>query len=430
MSDEVTGAPRAGTFGEPPTAGTLGILRRRALGGAMYYLSHLGRRDPRLWVFGNYKGFRDNPRYLAEHIVHEHPEISAWWVAANAVESDRARSAGLQVAQRGSAEGVALQRRAGAAFLSNAFMDLQAPNLGGAFIVHLFHGTPLKRVLLDMEAMRSAPRSPLARVSRSVHRWSVRRRLRQVDMVAAGGELARTRFISAFGLPADRVRALGSPRFDVIQGGPAYERVARGDLRARLGLKPSDRAVLWLPTWREAGDAGWLPALGVDEAESLLAGTDVTLVVKTHPFSDVDVYRQRLGQHHRIRLLDEADEDVNCLLRVADALITDYSSTVFDYALLLRPIHFFAPDAQDYRGGRGLYEPYERLTEGRQHIAWPSLLAELAASARGDDDVGMAHARRVAGIARNRGAPGSCERIVRTVAEAVGVELRPSVDSP
>ena len=416
----------AGRFGEPH-AGALDVIRRRALGGAIYYLSHIARRDPRLWVFGNHKGFRDNPRYLAEHIANEHPEIAAWWVAADAGEADQARSAGLRVVMRATRDGVGIQHQAGVAFLSNAFMDLQAPYLGGAFIVHLFHGTPLKRVLLDMEAMRAEPGSYLARVSRSVHRWSVRRRLRQVDMVAAGGDLARTRFISAFGLPPDRVRALGSPRFDVILGGPAYDRVSRGDLRARLGLKPSDRAVVWLPTWREDGDAGWLPKMRSDEVETLLAGSGVTLLVKIHPYSDIGVYRQRLSEHRSIRLLHEADEDVNCLLRVADALVTDYSSAVFDYALLQRPIHFFAPDAGDYRGGRGLYEPYDHLTGGRHHVAWAPLLAELAASARGgggDGGPGLEHARRVAGLAGNCGAPGSSERIVRAVADAVGIEAR------
>lgn len=47
--------------------------------------------------------------------------------------------------------------------------------------------------------------------------------------------------------------------------------------------------------------------------------------------------------------------DVSELLCLADALITDYSSIMFDYALLDRPMIFFAPDLDAYVAARGSY---------------------------------------------------------------------------
>jgi CDP-glycerol glycerophosphotransferase (TagB/SpsB family) len=212
----------------------------------------------------------------------------------------------------------------------------------------------------------------------------------------------------------------------VIQGGAAYDRVVGGDLRTRLGVGSDQHLVLWLPTWREHGDAPWLPRLEAVAVEEAFAGTKVTVLVKTHPYADQQVYEERLPKHPRLRLLPEADVDVNCLLRIADTLVTDYSSAFFDYALLQRPIHFFAPDTDEYRGGRGLYEPFEDLTGGRHHTAWPSLLRALAEASRGEDTHGTEMARRVAALARNTTEPGSCERIVQTVAGHVGVTLRPA----
>jgi CDP-glycerol glycerophosphotransferase (TagB/SpsB family) len=149
------------------------------------------------------------------------------------------------------------------------------------------------------------------------------------------------------------------------------------------------------------------------------------LLVKTHPYADGEVYRQRLPQSTRLRVLPEADVDVNALLRVADSLVSDYSSAIFDYALLERPIHFFAPDVDTYRDGRGLYAPYEELTGGRHHTDWPPLLAALADAARGVEGEGHQLMRRVAALAANNAAPGSSERIARAVADAIGVDLEP-----
>jgi CDP-glycerol glycerophosphotransferase len=396
---------------------------RRIGGAGMYYLSHLSRRDSRIWVFGNHKGFRDNPRYLAEHVVHAHPELEAWWIARTAAEAEQARAAGLRVEMLASRQGARIQRHAGVGFLSNAFIDLRSPYLGGALIVHLYHGTALKRILLDMDVTRVMTGSPLTRAFSRLHRWSIARRLRQVDLIMAAGELARERFVTAFGIPAERIPPVGTPRFDVIQGGPAYDRVVQGDLRAQLGVKPGEHLVLWLPTWRERGDAPWLPVLDAATVEKTLGGTDVVMLVKTHPYADQEVYERRLPKHARIRLLPEADVDVNCLLRIADTLVTDYSSAFFDYALLERPIHFFAPDTDEYRGGRGLYEPFENLTGGRHHTDWRSLLLALAAASHGEDAQGMAMMRRVVAMARNNSEPGSCERIVQTVAKAAGARL-------
>ena len=421
MEERVVRAPSRGlTAGHPAWKMAVDIGRRMAVA-AMFRISHLNRRDPRIWIFGNYKGFRDNPRYLAEHIVATRPDIQAWWIARRRDEAEAAASAGLNVAMRQSREGKKLHQHAGVAFLSNAFMDLRAGYLGGAFIVHLYHGTALKRILLDTDLSRMVEDSALTRAVSRVRRIAVARTFGRIDMIAAAGELAKTRFITAFGLPPKRIQILGTPRFDVIAGGPAYDRVVHGDLRATLGLTRDQHVVLWLPTWRERGDASWLPTLEVAQVDAALADTDAVLVVKTHPYSDIAVYRERLPDHPRVRLLAEAEVDVNSLLTVADTLVSDYSSTIFDYVLLRRPIHFFAPDAADYAGGRGLYEPYEKLTGGRHHAEWPTLLAAVADSAAGVDAEGMMLMRRVADMAGNMDAPGSCERIVQAVASAVGL---------
>jgi CDP-glycerol glycerophosphotransferase (TagB/SpsB family) len=397
------------------------FARRTAMSG-VFVASHLARRNRRLWLLGNHKGFRDNPRYLAEHLIAEHPEIEVWWQARTRPEAEAARAAGLKVVMRGSRASSRLHLRAGVAFLCSGFMDLRVPRLGGAYIVHLYHGTALKRISLDVDFARFVPKSRFLRWYARRQHAGLASRHRRVSLVVAAGRLAKQRFETAFALPPERIRVLGTPRFDVIQGGPAYDRVAGGDLRERLGLQPDDHVVLWLPTWREAGDAGWLPAVDSAAVDAAFGGSNVKMLVKPHPYADFDVYRQRLPESPTLRLLREDDIDVNCLLRLADTLVTDYSSAIFDYALLHRPIHFFAPDADTYAEGRGFYEPFEQLTDGRHHASWQTLLPALRNAAQGSDADGLAMAERIAQRAGNCEEPGNCERIYRAVAEAVGLD--------
>jgi CDP-glycerol glycerophosphotransferase len=379
-----------------------------------YAAGHLRRRDARTWVFGNSKGFRDNPRYLAEHVANDDPRISPWWIARNASEADSARVAGLNVAMRGSHEAARVQRSAGAAFLSNGFQDLEPMHLGGAFVVDLRHGKGLKRVLLDLETPQ--PRGRLGRLAARLRRWLAARRLAQVDLIAAPGQMAAEMYRTAYAGPPSRIRVLGTPRFDVIHGGAAYERVAGPDPRGELELAADDYVVLWLPTYREAGDEAWLPRLDVAELEAAVEGTRIVILAKPHPYSDVAVFAERLPSHPRFRLLAEADVDANVLLRLADALVTDFSSAAFDFALLDRPIHFLVPDIETYRDGAGLYEPLETLTHGRQHADWPSLLFDVRVSALGRDPTDRDVAHRVRQRGGGNDAPGSCARIVAVVA--------------
>ena len=64
-------------------------------------------------------------------------------------------------------------------------------------------------------------------------------------------------------------------------------------------------------------------------------------------------------------MIDVSDyPEVNELLLVTDVLVTDYSSIIFDFALLGRPMGFFAPDVADYERERGFYFDYRSVVPG------------------------------------------------------------------
>ena len=57
--------------------------------------------------------------------------------------------------------------------------------------------------------------------------------------------------------------------------------------------------------------------------------------------------------------------DDNDLLFAVDLLVTDYSSIVFEYSTLRRPMLFFAYDLDEYVATRDFYVPFESFVPGR-----------------------------------------------------------------
>jgi CDP-glycerol glycerophosphotransferase (TagB/SpsB family) len=144
---------------------------------------------------------------------------------------------------------------------------------------------------------------------------------------------------------AHEVLEYGYPRNDVYYTATADD-VAR--IRRELGVPEGRTAVLYAPTHRDY-QTGFETGLDL-EAFCEQAGEDVVVLLRAHYFYD------RGGRRSSDRIIDvtahRSSEDV-CL--AADALITDYSSIMFDYANLDRPIVVYADDWDVYRETRGVY---------------------------------------------------------------------------
>ena len=199
----------------------------------------------------------------------------------------------------------------------------------GQAVLQTWHGTPLKRLALHRAGFH--PRRMVA-VIREARRWNV---LLAQNPYAAG--VLRAAY--AFRRP---VWVEGYPRNDILARGDA------GAVRRELGIEPGQRVLLYAPTWRDDReqivdflDLGRLAAAA--GAVVLVRGHSRTLLPGTDTAGP--------------RVIDvTAYPDISRLLVAADALITDYSSVMFDFTVTGKPIFFFAPDLDHYRGElRGFY---------------------------------------------------------------------------
>ncbi|MFF0783399.1 MULTISPECIES: CDP-glycerol glycerophosphotransferase family protein [unclassified Streptomyces] len=332
--------------------------------------------DPGLAVFAAYweRGVACNPAAIAARLGELAPHIRRVWVVSK--ENAALLPPGTDHVIPGTRR--YWETLATAKYLTN---NVNFPNavVKRPEAVHLqtHHGTPLKRMGLDQRDHPAAAKGlDFAALLARVDKW---------DYSVSANSHSTRMWERAY--PA-RYTSLdhGYPRNDVFYtSGAAEVRAAR----ERLGIAPGARAVLYAPTHRDY-EAGFTPRLDLAALADRLGG-DTVLLVRAHYFYG-GAASPLTGLRRSGRIIDVSSYDpVEELCLAADALVTDYSSIMFDYANLDRPIVIHADDWETYRTTRGVYfdlmadhpgqvaRTQEELTEILTSGAWRD---ESAAKAR------------------------------------------------
>lgn len=198
------------------------------------------------------------------------------------------------------------------------------------------------------------------------------------DVCLVACQAAAPHYAEAFRQPLERfVSRLGIPRTDVFFG---EERLARTReaVRRRYGLSDGRRVILYAPTFRgdSVTDARATDDLDLGLLQASL-GDDHVLLIRLHPFVRS---RTTIGPDLARFAIDVSDyHDINELMLVSDVLVTDYSSAIYEFALLGRPMVFFAPDHAAYERERGFYFDYRSGVPGPVFETTSELAAYLRA---------------------------------------------------
>jgi CDP-glycerol glycerophosphotransferase len=228
-------------------------------------------------------------------------------------------------------------------FVTDTTVTRRVVKRRGAVWVQTHHGTPLKRMGLDLqEHPVGGAGLDFAAIPRLARRW---------DYVVSANAYSTEIWQRAYP-GSGEVLDVGYPRNDrLATATPA------GVARARSAVGVGNRTtVLYLPTFRDRrGDVG---APGPDPAAVAAAIPDeALLLVRAH-------YRAERrpaaiewdDSRGHARIVDVSSyQPLEELYLAADILVTDYSSAMFDYAVLDRPMVIYAPDWEAYRANRGVY---------------------------------------------------------------------------
>jgi CDP-ribitol ribitolphosphotransferase len=245
--------------------------------------------------------------------------------------------------------------------VDNAYFPIHvAPPGDGTTVVQVWHAAgALKRFGLD------TPTPPAEPERTFLHR--------NYDYVVVGGQTSRRPYAAALRTPIERVLALGSPRTDFFFDENAMA-AARARLLAEHPQLAGRRVVLYAPTFRGRGGAK-RAAPGFDAARlRALLPANHALVLKTHP--NLDPAATPTGGYDAV--IDPATE-INEIFTLTDILVTDYSSSLFEWALLRRPLLLLTGDLAEYEVDPGLYLDYRTEMIGTQVTDTDGIAAAIAA---------------------------------------------------
>ena len=225
----------------------------------------------------------------------------------------------------------------------------------GVKYLQTWHGTPLKKLGLDIDAMNMAGESK----DIEAYRDAFRKEAAQWDYLISQNKFSSETFRRCFAFEGTMLET-GYPRNDVL-------------VRAatRNGKNTGDRiTLLYAPTWRDDRyiGGGWYAYSSPLDLNRLhdLIGDRFRIMIKPHYLVRIrkgDIPKELIKSGF-VTVCGYSDE-INGLYLKADAMITDYSSTMFDYSLLGRPMIFYAYDIEEYAEQlRGFYFDFEAEAPG------------------------------------------------------------------
>ncbi|MBT2678830.1 CDP-glycerol glycerophosphotransferase family protein [Bacillus sp. ISL-35] len=169
-------------------------------------------------------------------------------------------------------------------------------------------------------------------------------------------------YAEAFDMDSSQIYPFGIPRTDFFFKENVKEEAKRKFDRIFPEFQDK-KFILYAPTFRGSShyQNEFLPPLNIPFLKEQL-GNEYCLLINLHPYMKAGLMIEEDTKDFAIKL--EGQLTIEELLVISDILVTDYSSVIFDYSLLCRPIAFFAPDLEEYIAERDFYFDFRRFIPG------------------------------------------------------------------
>ncbi|GGN04016.1 hypothetical protein GCM10009721_34270 [Terrabacter tumescens] len=327
--------------------------------------------DPSLVLFEANMGtiYGDSPKYVYERMRQLRPDLKSVWVLPKDTPPPHPDT---RTVVRGSRQYLLALAQA-SYWVDNQTLPAYVRKRPGQRYLQTWHGIPLKRMGKDVLGWDLPERLP----DRGIGAWD--------HLVVPNPYFAET-FVPAFAYEGKQVR-WGTPRNDVLVNGT----LTREEARRLLDLPDDAKIVLYAPTFRESlRDKRSKVTLPFDVDGLLEAlGPEYFLLLRPHYLNKIHVPGTA-----RYRAIDASTvQDVNLLYIAADVLVTDYSSVMFDFALLGKPMIFHTFDYDEYLMTRGTYFDLRAEAPGPFTTTTDELVAALRSAESGTTEHAAAYDR-------------------------------------
>lgn len=230
--------------------------------------------------------------------------------------------------------------------INNSRMPLLFKKRKGQIYVQTWHGTPLKKLVFDMDNVL------LPNNNSEKYKQNFLKDVKDWDYLVSPNKYSTEIFKRAFRYTG-KVLETGYPRTDELF---RYDNSSTDKIKNKLGINQDKIVVLYSPTFRddEFVKAGhYIQKILINFEKMKKNHPNVIFLIRTHylvkeliiEFPNADNY------------LDVSDyNNINDLFWISNILITDYSSVFFEYALLKKTIIFYQYDYEKYKDVlRGFY---------------------------------------------------------------------------
>ncbi|MBM7029309.1 MULTISPECIES: CDP-glycerol glycerophosphotransferase family protein [Bacillus] len=301
------------------------------------------------------KQYSCNPRAIYEYMSKEMPEYRLCW-SVNPAYSQTFKDKGIPYIERFTFKWLFAMARA-EYWVVNSRMPLWIPKPEHTTYVQTWHGTPLKRLAVDMDEVHM-PGTNTEKYKRNftteASKW---------DYLISPNAYSTEIFARAFQFNKTMIES-GYPRNDFLQTDNSPSVIKA--LKEKMNLPQDKKVIIYAPTWRDdqfykKGKYKFDLDLDLHQLREAI-GDRYVIILRMHYLVAENF---DLGPYEGFAYDFSSYEDIRELYMVSDLLITDYSSVFFDYANLKRPMLFYVPDIETYRDKlRGFYFDFEKEAPG------------------------------------------------------------------
>lgn len=301
------------------------------------------------------KQYSDNPRAIYEYLREYYPMSTLIW-SADREAVPKFQELEIKYAKRFSLKWLYLMNRA-KYWVSNSRMPLWIPKPTSTIYLQTWHGTPLKKLANDMDQVL------MPGTNTESYKRNFLYEARKWDYLVSPNRYSTVIFKQAFQFNK-KILETGYPRNDYLINSNTTKEMNR--IKAKQNLPEDKKIILYAPTWRDnefygKGRYKFDIPMDLNRMKQELSD-DYIILLRMHYLiaENIDL----TGLEGFVYNFSNY-EDIRELYLISDALITDYSSVFFDYAILKRPIYFYTYDLDEYRDTlRGFYLDFEKEAPG------------------------------------------------------------------
>lgn len=298
----------------------------------------------------SFETFTDNVKYLYLylHLKKNKNRYKIYFVTNNFITLKKMREKGLEAVKRDSLKCFILAMKARFYVFTHTISDVFYFKRKNCIAINLWHGSPIKRMgydsNIDMKWIKFRKKLGLAIPYDS---W---------DYFVVASENFVNLFRSCLKIKPEKIIPAGLPRNDVLFLAKRlkFQRRIYNKVLSSLGINKNEsmKIILYAPTFRDLKKFRGAQLENINKLiyyfKQFFPEGNSILMIRTHPFGRFQI------NYDEKNVLDVSSyEDIQELLIATDILITDYSSVIFDYMILNRPIVLFVWDFDEYRKIRG-----------------------------------------------------------------------------